>query len=275
MSDGMDSGSSDSGSNDSGSNDAGGGWSAPDMRDGGGGDQAISESVGANRTDDSPMSSGEHHGAGHAESTHRDEPPPAYPGDAPPPPAPPNPPFYPAGSTAFPAAPPPTWRPEQTGPNFASWGIRLGGYVIDFVIFAIVTLLFVVLMRHSHGLEVHFTMKRGTNRHRSFSAVPFVISGLLYIVYGTVFCGSRRGQTIGMMAVGVRAVRDQTFERLGYGRAFGRALFEGFLRALELLSLLLGVVWLVDMLFPLWDKRRQTLHDKVVGSVVLRDRPSG
>jgi len=253
MNDGMDSGSSDfGGSNDSGSNDVGG-WSAPDIRDGGGCDQAGSEPVGANRTDD------------------RNEAPPAYPGNAPPP----NPPFYPAGSTPYPAAPPPTWQPEQDGPNLASWGIRLGGYVIDFVIFALVTLIFVLLMRHSHALEVHFTMKRGTDRHRSFSAVPFVISGLLYIVYGTVFCGSKRGQTIGMMAVGVRAVRDQTFERLGYSRAFGRALFEGFLRALELLSLLLGVVWLVDMLFPLWDKRRQTLHDKVVGSVVLRGRPAG
>ena len=26
------------------------------------------------------------------------------------------------------------------------------------------------------------------------------------------------------------------------------------------------------MLFPLWDTRRQTLHDKVAGSVVLRVR---
>jgi uncharacterized RDD family membrane protein YckC len=73
----------------------------------------------------------------------------------------------------------------------------------------------------------------------------------------------------------VRAVRGGSLEPLGYGRAFGRALFAGFLRALELLSILLGVIWLVDMLFPLWDKQRQTLHDKVVGSVVLRGQPAG
>jgi uncharacterized RDD family membrane protein YckC len=31
-------------------------------------------------------------------------------------------------------------------------------------------------------------------------------------------------------------------------------------------------VWLLDMLFPLWDKQRQTLHDKIAKTVVLRVR---
>ena len=46
-------------------------------------------------------------------------------------------------------------------------------------------------------------------------------------------------------------------------------------RLLNLLYFLVGLVWVLDMLFPLWDKRRQTLHDKVVGSVVIRTRPPG
>ena len=79
-----------------------------------------------------------------------------------------------------------------------------------------------------------------------------------------------------MMAVGVRAVRDdQGHGELGYVRAFVRALFEGVLRLIDLLSFLLGLLWLLDMLFPLWDRKRQTLHDKVAGSVVLRLRPEG
>jgi RDD family len=31
----------------------------------------------------------------------------------------------------------------------------------------------------------------------------------------------------------------------------------------------LFVPWIVDMLFPLWDSRKQTLHDKVTGALVL------
>ena len=47
------------------------------------------------------------------------------------------------------------------------------------------------------------------------------------------------------------------------------------LRLINLLFFLLGLVWILDMLFPLWDKKRQTLHDNVAGSVVLRVRPAG
>ena len=47
------------------------------------------------------------------------------------------------------------------------------------------------------------------------------------------------------------------------------------LRLIEFLFILLGVIWLLDMLFPLWDAKRQTLHDKVAGSVVVRLRPPG
>ena len=112
-------------------------------------------------------------------------------------------------------------------------------------------------------------------RRRHISALPFLITAALYVVYGTVLCGSPRGQTVGMMAVGVRAVREGSLGVLGYGRALARAVVEGVFRLLELLFFVLGLIWLLDMLFPLWDTKRQTLHDKVAGSVVLRLRPAG
>ena len=72
-------------------------------------------------------------------------------------------------------------------------------------------------------------------------------------MYGTLLCGSPRGQTVGMMAVGVRAVREGSFEVLGYGRALARAVVEGVLRLVDLFIFFLGLIWLLDMLFPLWD----------------------
>ena len=216
-------------------------------------------------------------------------PPPSWPaptsgpgaGAAPPPggaaPLPAGPPQFSGGPGQYPGSypppPPPQWGSGQDAPVFATWGIRAGGYLIDFAIFAAITVVLVLLMRHSHTLEVHFTMKRGTDRHRSISLLPFIISGVLYLVYGTVLCGSRRGQTVGMGAVGVRAVRDSTHERLGYPRALIRALAESVLRSFELLSPFLILIWFLDFLYPLWDKKRQTLHDKVGRSVVLRGQP--
>ena len=209
--------------------------------------------------------------------------PPSFPGNAPPPPqgdpfAPP-PPRPPAAPPSYPAqgsggSPPPGSPQTSAGVTYATWGIRVGGYLIDFVIFLVVLLVLFALFRHSHALNVHLMARRGVRR-RTFSAVPFLITGVLYIAYGTLLCGAPKGQTVGMMAVGVRVVRDESFAVLGYGRAFGRAVFEGVLRLINLLLFLLGLIWVLDMLFPLWDKKRQTLHDKVAGSVVLRVRPAG
>ena len=157
---------------------------------------------------------------------------------------------------------------------YATWAVRLGGYLIDAVIFLVIGVILYGLFRHSHALDVHLMARKGTKRP-SFSAVPFLMAGALWVVYGTVLIGGRRGQTVGMMAAGVRAVGAEDGGLLGYGRAFGRALVEGVLRLINLAFFLLGLVWILDMLCPLWDKRRQTLHDKVVGSVVIRTRPPG
>jgi len=217
--------------------------------------------------------------------------PPRFPGNAPPPP--PAPPTWPpdAGSAPAgpgggvpPAYPPPGWSPGGAAPfprsgaegvPYASWGTRLGGYLIDVVIFLVVLVVLFVLLGHSHTLELHLMARRGALHRRNISALPFLVSGVLWIAYGTLMCGSPRGQTVGMMAVSVRALRDESLAELGYGRALGRALFEGLLRLLNLLFFLLGLLWLLDMLFPLWDRKRQTLHDKVAGSVVLKVTAGG
>jgi uncharacterized RDD family membrane protein YckC len=191
--------------------------------------------------------------------------PPSFPGNAPPPPpAASGPPAFPAGGRS------PGGDPAASGNvPYASWGLRVGGYLIDSVVFLVVLVVFLLLFRHSHTLDVRMMARRGTGR-RHISAVPFLITGVLYVAYGTLLCGSPRGQTVGMMAVGVRAVREGSLGVLGYGRALGRAVVEGVFRLIELLFFVLGLIWLLDMLFPLWDGKRQTLHDKVAGSVVLR-----
>ncbi len=53
---------------------------------------------------------------------------------------------------------------------------------------------------------------------------------------------------------------------IGYGRALGRAVVE------YLMFVVLIVPWVLDMLFPLWDPRRQTLHDKFTNTVVVKTR---
>jgi len=192
--------------------------------------------------------------------------PPSYP--AAPPPPPPAPPVYPPPASPG-QFPPPGTDAAPPGEPYAQWGTRLGGYVIDLVGFAVVEGILAGALHRTRTLTLHMAMTRnGVVHHNTISFLAVLITAALAIVYSTVLCGGSRGQTVGMMAVGVRAVRADSGEVLGYGPALGRAVLEQVLRPTI-------VGWVLDGLFPLWDPRRQTLHDKASGTVVIRVRSAG
>jgi uncharacterized RDD family membrane protein YckC len=85
------------------------------------------------------------------------------------------------------------------------------------------------------------------------------LGALVSFAYFTYFHG-RTGQTPGNAALGIRVVDIDTGEVIGYARAFGRAL----MAIVSAVVLLLGYLWM------LWDSRKQTWHDKVVGSLPIR-----
>ena len=62
----------------------------------------------------------------------------------------------------------------------------------------------------------------------------------------------------------IKAIDANTGNLIGFGRALGRDLFE------RLLGFLLFIPLVIDLLFPAWDPRRQTLHDKVTNTVVIK-----
>jgi uncharacterized RDD family membrane protein YckC len=78
------------------------------------------------------------------------------------------------------------------------------------------------------------------------------------------------GQTPGKQLVGIRVMKD-TGEPSGWGLTFVRefvvqGLVIGFLSVITG-----GIVFAVNYLLPLFDKDQQTLHDKIVATVVVRD----
>ncbi len=93
-----------------------------------------------------------------------------------------------------------------------------------------------------------------------------ILSVLIVLIYTTALIGSRRGQSLGMMVARVKAVDGSAGSPIGYGRALGRGVLE------YLMFVVLIVPWVLDMLFPLWDARRQTLHDKATNTVVVKAR---
>src|SRR6185437_7783543 len=177
----------------------------------------------------------------------------------PPPPPPPG--YYPQGGYQAPDL--------AGGSPYASYGARVGGWLIDFLILGVVGALLNAIFNAAHVTRVTITSNtttHGVTVHHvaHFSILGPIVQVLIVLLYGAFFCGSRRGQTLGMMAVGARAVDRDTGTPIGFARALGRAAFE------YLMFIIILIPWIIDMLFPAWDRKRQTLHDKVSKTVVVK-----
>ena len=144
--------------------------------------------------------------------------------------------------------------PDEPAFTYASWGSRLGAYLLDVLILFVPLIVAIVLIAAADpddesGLWI-------------VAAILYLAALVLPFVYFTVMTGSERGQTYGKRALGIRVV-DQQGERIGYGRAFGRyaitAVFGFFV-----------IPVILDYLWPLWDGQNQALHDKVASSFVVR-----
>jgi uncharacterized RDD family membrane protein YckC len=148
--------------------------------------------------------------------------------------------------------------------SYAGWWRRVGGWLIDWVLLAVVE---AIIAAPFHVLSTTHEIVNGRSvEHFHIHPIAELVSFLIALAYGTILVGAKRGQTIGMMATGVRAVLAADGGTVGHARAAGRSAFE------QVLPILLFIPWIVDMLFPLWDGRNQTLHDKVSGTVVVRTR---
>jgi uncharacterized RDD family membrane protein YckC len=86
-----------------------------------------------------------------------------------------------------------------------------------------------------------------------------LISLALGIGYFGYLEGSASGQTIGKRIVGIRVIDFASGGPIG----FGRAVIRYFGRIVSLIACLLGYFWM------LWDKERQTWHDKFANDVVV------
>ena len=87
---------------------------------------------------------------------------------------------------------------------------------------------------------------------------------LLEPFYFAFFHGSRRAATPGKRALRI-TLRREDGRPHGFGLALGRAW-------LTWLFSWIPIMPLIDYLWPLWDAKNQTLHDKCVGTIVVRAR---
>jgi uncharacterized RDD family membrane protein YckC len=150
--------------------------------------------------------------------------------------------------------------------DYATWGNRALGYIIDSLLVApLLIILYFVLS----GLLIGLASVGGNDLGGAFGAsccvfiVLFPLASLAVGLYNRVYLIAKRGYSIGQGVMKIKVV-DANGALLTQGTALIRLLAQvamGFVPVLPLL----------DLLWPLWDDRRQTLHDKAVGSYVINN----
>jgi uncharacterized RDD family membrane protein YckC len=149
---------------------------------------------------------------------------------------------------------------EPTIPPYASWGRRFAAVFVDGLLLALPFVVSVAVALAVAGVDAE-----SDDEDPIWAAV--LIGWLVWIiapfVYYTVLHGRPRGQTLGKRLLGIRVVGED-FQPIGYGRAFGRVLIS------TILWIACYVPGILDALWPLWDQKNQSLHDKVANSIVVR-----
>jgi uncharacterized RDD family membrane protein YckC len=129
--------------------------------------------------------------------------------------------------------------PAGAGPSGprASFGRRLVAIILDGIIIGVVVLVCYLISR----------------------VLADIVAILLTLGYYTYFEGSGSGQTVGKKLLGIRVIDFSAGGPIGYGRGFVR----------QLARILSGLVCYLGYLWMLWDKEKQTWHDKLATTVVV------
>jgi uncharacterized RDD family membrane protein YckC len=147
----------------------------------------------------------------------------------------------------------------------ANWGERLAAFLLDGALVLVVVSLALT--------------PTGVDRVLGWELLGGAILLVVLPLYLALSEGLTHGRTLGKRALRIAARDRETLAPIGYGRAFRRqslllafaaSLFVPLLSAsLAPVTAILSLVLGADYLWPLWDRRKQALHDKLASSLVV------
>jgi uncharacterized RDD family membrane protein YckC len=176
----------------------------------------------------------------------------------------------------------------------ASWGFRLGAFLISSVAFVLLCIPFfiaalVVSYDYVQSLFNGSSCQVVTTAGGSYSEIcaqPTILLWILplipYVVlacYYLIRMSSGRGATLGMRTLRIKVVRDDGYSPLGAGVGVARGVIVAVLLGLPyIMGAVLRSPWialacylpmLANVLWPLVDAENKMLHDKVLGTRVV------
>lgn len=155
-------------------------------------------------------------------------------------------------------------------PPYASWGARVGAYLIDRLIVFVPAAIFyglgfVIGFKDADCVTEQTDTSYSTNCSGGLSGagVALIVVGALIALVGglwLIYQEGTTGQTPGRKMLNIKLIREADGQVLGFGMAFVRQLCH----AVDSLACYLGWLW------PIWDAKRQTFADKIISSIVVK-----
>jgi uncharacterized RDD family membrane protein YckC len=141
--------------------------------------------------------------------------------------------------------PPATEAPRAAGLTPAGWWSRVGATIADNLLIAIPTWIVIGII--------------GVAKFGSVGGNGII--ALVGLAYAVLMLVHHHGQTVGKAATSIRVLAEDN-EPVGAGRAFGREL-------LKVVFAFTVIVYLIDVLWPLWQSENRALHDLAAGTRVV------
>lgn len=164
----------------------------------------------------------------------------------------------------------------QPGPpvyELSGWWRRVGAAMIDGFIVYFSAIIFMEVTGVGDGFS-STTSSNGANAALSFDGWGLLVYFVFSVLLATTVMAYTNGQTVGMMATGIRVLREDG-ERISFGFAFFR---ENIIKGVVfgwLAIFTLYIATILNYLWPLWDEKNQALHDKICKTRVVINNSAG
>jgi uncharacterized RDD family membrane protein YckC len=180
--------------------------------------------------------------------------------------------YQPQQSQTPPGMPHPGWQHQR--PNYAHWGRRVGGFLIDNIPYYVALIPYLiwyaqfmsaVLSAAATGTAPPPDLYSGSIGWL-LTAFVLQLAALGFMIYNRWILAGRTGQSIGRRVLKIRLIGEQTGRPIGGANAFLR----------DLCHVLDGIAY-IGYLWPLWDERRRTFADMIMTTIVVDapETPSG
>lgn len=155
---------------------------------------------------------------------------------------------------------------------YTPWFTRVLAWIIDYIPFTLILGIGFAMLAGTRETacltdvseyELGEFCATGASTLGQASVVIASLVALAYLVWNLGYRQGRTGSSIGKSILKFKVVAEKTGQPMG----FGLSVLREFIYLIAYFAC--GLLWLIAVLFPLWDSKRQTLVDKIVSTICL------